>query len=173
MQFDCIVGRNALMSEPDKLVAAQNLAQLIPQAGKLVLAETVPRYTQRLYRLLQPHPLDANLYKKLVAAEKALYANQSDSMLNWDADDLRDAFVSTGLIVDVVVEQYSTQMHISNAFLKRLFTASDNRPSYAERLSQNLTLEELENLKAIFTQYLLNQTISWESTITFLKANKS
>ncbi|MEH2327377.1 MAG: hypothetical protein V7K32_28230 [Nostoc sp.] len=173
LQFDCIIGRNTLVSEPDKLTAAQNIAQLIPQQGKLVLAETVPRYTQRLYRLLEPYSLDAKLYKRLIAAEEAIYANQLDPMLNWDADDLRDAFASTGLIVDVVVEQNSTQMYISSAFLERLFTTNGNRLSYAERLAPNFTLEELEYLKAIFTKYLLNQTINWESAIAFVKANKT
>jgi putative ATPase len=72
VEFDCIIGRNALMSKSDKLLAAQNLAQLIPARGKLVLAETVPRYTQRLYRLLQQHSLDASLYKRLVDAEEAI-----------------------------------------------------------------------------------------------------
>ena len=172
VQFDCIMGRNALMSEPDKLQTAQTLAQLIPPGGKLVLAETVPRYTQRLYRLLQPHSLDASLYKRLVDAEEAMYVSQSDPMLNWDADDLRDAFASTGLVVDMVVEQNSTQMHISSAFLERLFATKGNRPSYAQRLGEKLTLEELERLKATFTQCLLNQTIDWQSAIAFLKAYK-
>jgi putative ATPase len=160
------------MSEPDKLQTAQTLAQLIPPGGKLVLAETVPRYTQRLYRLLQPHSLDASLYKRLVDAEEAMYVSQSDPMLNWDADDLPDAFASTGLVVDMVVEQNSTQMHISSTFLERLFATKGNRPSYAQRLGEKLTLEELERLKATFTQCLLNQTIDWQSAIAFLKAYK-
>jgi len=107
VQFDCIIGRNALMTEPKKLQAARTLAQLIPSGGKLVIAETIPRYTQRLYRLLQPHSLDDKFYERLIAAEEAMYANQSDPMLNWDADDLRDAFASTGLTVEMVVEQNS------------------------------------------------------------------
>lgn len=172
VKFDCIIGRNALMSEPDKLLAAQNLAQLIPQQGKLVLAETVPRYTQRLYRLLEPHPLDTKLYKRLIAAEEAIYAERSDPMLNWDADDLRDAFTSMGLEAQVIVEQNSTQMHITSAFFERLFTTSNNRPSYAQRIAQNLTPQELEKLKGIFTQYLLNQTILWKSTVAFINAKK-
>ncbi|MBD2441360.1 hypothetical protein [Nostoc sp. FACHB-110] len=172
VQFDCIIGRNALMSEPEKLQAAQTLAQLIPTGGKLVLAETVPRYTQRLYRLLPANALDKQLYKRLVDAEEAMYANQLDPMLNWDADDLRDPFASTGLTVDMVVEQNSTQMHISSAFLERLFATKGTRPSYAQRLGEQLTLEELGRLKETFTQYLLNQTINWQSVIAFLKAYK-
>ncbi|MBE9210354.1 AAA family ATPase [Nostoc sp. LEGE 06077] len=173
VQFDCIIGRNALMTEPEKLQAAQILAQLIPSGGKLVLAETVPRYTQRLYRLLPANALDEKLYKRLVDAEEAMYANQSDSMLNWDADDLRNAFASTGLTVDMVVKHNSMQMNLSSAFLERLFATKGIRPSYAERLGEKLTVEELEKLKLTFTQYLLNQTIDWQSVIVFLKADKS
>ncbi|MBU7587529.1 MAG: hypothetical protein KAF91_32690 [Nostoc sp. TH1S01] len=173
VQFDCIMGRNALMSEPNKLQAAQILAQLIPLGGKLVLAETVPRYTQRLYRLLPANALNKKLYERLVDAEEAMYANQSDTMLNWDADDLRDAFASTGLALEMVVEQNSTQMHISSAFLERLFATKGTRPSYVQRLGENLTLKELERLKVTFTQYLLNQTIDWQSAIAFLKAQQS
>ncbi|MBD2683517.1 MULTISPECIES: AAA family ATPase [Nostoc] len=172
VQFDCIMGRNALMSEPDKLPAAQTLAQLIPPGGKLVLAETLPRFTQRLYRLLPANALDKKLYEQLVDAEEAIYADQSDPMLNWDANDLHDAFASTGLTVDMGVEQNLTQMHITSVFLERLFTTNGNRPSYAQRLGKKLTLEELERLKAAFTQYLLNQTIDWQSAIAFLKAQK-
>ncbi len=58
IRFDCIIGRNALIHEPDKLAAAKRLAQLLQQSGVLVLAETVSRYTQRLYRLLEKSKLD-------------------------------------------------------------------------------------------------------------------
>jgi putative ATPase len=69
-------------------------------------------------------------------------------------------------------EQNVTQMFITNAFLQRLFTPNSNQSSYAERLSRNLTRGELENIKMAFTQYLLNQTVNWETTISFLKANR-
>ncbi len=171
VQFDCIIGRNALISEPDKAIAAKVLAKLILHSGKIVLAETVPRHTQRFYRLLEPDWLDTKLYKRLVVAEEAIYAEQSDPMTNWDADDLRNAFEKAGLVVEVISEQNSAQMHISSAFFKRLFTSSNNRPSYIDHLSQRMTQEELINIKAIFSQYLLNQTVSWESTIAFVRAS--
>ncbi|MCG6138756.1 MAG: AAA family ATPase [Nostoc sp. LLA-1] len=172
LQFDCIMGRNALMSESDKVNVAQNLATLIPQTGKLVLAETVQRYTQRFYRLLEPDWLDPQLYQKLILAEEAIYADRLDPMFNWDTDDLRDVFEAAGWEIEMKTEQNVTQMLITNAFLQRLFTPSSNKSSYAERLSKNLTRGELENIKMVFTQHLLNQTVNWETTISFLKANR-
>ncbi len=62
--FDRIIGRNALVHEPDKVATAQLLASLL-RSGVLVLAETIPRHTQRLYRLLDSTKLDADLYEQL------------------------------------------------------------------------------------------------------------
>ncbi len=129
VQFDSIIGRNVLASELDKGLTAQILAQLLPHSVKLILSETVPRHTQRFYRLLPSQNLDAQLYERLVLAEEAIYTDASDPMLNWDADDLRHAFASNGHCVQVVVEQYLTPMHISDHFIKRLFTANPNRPN--------------------------------------------
>jgi putative ATPase len=70
---------------------------LLQQSGVLVLAETVPRHTQRLYRLLEQSKLDADLYQRLVAAEEAIYSDKLDPMVNWDTDELRVAFEVGGV----------------------------------------------------------------------------
>ncbi|MBD2731794.1 AAA family ATPase [Nostoc sp. FACHB-892] len=171
VQFDSIIGRNVLASQPDKGLAAQILTQLLPHSVKLILAETVPRHTQRFYRLLPSQNLDAQLYERLVLAEEAIYTDASDPMFNWDADDLRHIFASNGHCVEVVIEQYLTPMHISDNFIKRLFAANPNRPSYAERLAANLTSEEIDIIKSLFTRYLLNQSVNWSSTVAFLKVS--
>jgi hypothetical protein len=117
IRFDCIIGRNALIHEPDKGAAAKLLAQLLQQSGVLVLAETVPRHTQRLYRLLDSSKLDADLYQRLVAAEEAIYTDKLDPMVNWDTDELRVAFESVGLVVEVDEERELTQLHITPALM--------------------------------------------------------
>lgn len=168
VQFDSIIGRNVLALESNKGLAAQILGQLIPHSVKLILAETVPRHTQRFYHLLPSQNLDTQLYERLVLAEEAIYTDASDPMLNWDADDLRHAFASNGHCVQVVVEKYLTPMHISDTFIKRLFAANLNRPSYADRLAANLTSEEINIIKNLFVRYLLNQSVNWSSTVAFL-----
>ncbi|MHC5917534.1 MAG: AAA family ATPase, partial [Nostoc sp.] len=60
VQFDSIIGRNVLASESNKGLAAQILGQLLPHSVKLILAETVPRHTQRFYRLQQAKILMPN-----------------------------------------------------------------------------------------------------------------
>ncbi|MBD2214526.1 AAA family ATPase [Nostoc linckia FACHB-104] len=168
--FDYIIGRNVLFAQTDKASAAQILAKLLPSSGKILLAESIPRHTQRLYRLIEPEKLDKKLYQRLVTAEEAIYSNQSDPMLNWDAFDLQQAFEDAGLAVEVSVEQNTTPIHITSGFIERLFRANANRPSYGERLAQNLTSLEIHSLNELFMRSLLNQTVSWMSSTAFVKA---
>jgi putative ATPase len=171
IRFDCIIGRNALIHELEKGAAAKLLAQLLQQSGVLVLAETVPRQTQRLYRLLEKSKLDADLYQRLVAAEEAIYSDKLDPMVNWDVDDLRVALEEVGLVVEVDEERELTQLHITPALIDRWFatTSATSRPSYAAHLAKNLHEEEIRVVKELFTRSLLHQTVNWESAIAFLK----
>ncbi|MBD2200776.1 MULTISPECIES: AAA family ATPase [Calothrix] len=168
--FDYIIGRNVLFAQADKAIASQIIAKLLPPSGKILLAESIPRHAQRLYRLIEPEKLDKKLYQRLVMAEEAIYSNQSDPMLNWDAFDLQQAFEDAGLAVEVSVEQNTTPIHITSGFIDRLFRANANRPSYGERLAQNLTSLEIHSLNELFMRSLLNQTVSWMSSTAFLKA---
>ncbi|MBD2342479.1 AAA family ATPase [Calothrix sp. FACHB-156] len=168
--FDYIIGRNVLFAQPDKASATQIIAKLLPSSGKILLAESIPRHTQRLYRLIEPEKFNKKLYQRLVTAEEAIYSNQSDPMLNWDAFDLQQAFEDAGLAVEVSVEQNTTPIHITSGFIERLFRANANRPSYGERLAQNLTSLEIHSLNELFMRSLLNQTVSWMSSTAFVKA---
>jgi putative ATPase len=168
IQFDRIIGRNVLMDEPDKTATVEIIAKLLRPEGMLILAETIPRHTQRLYRLLDEKKIDEDLYQRLVIAEEDIYTHQSDPMLNWDVDDLRNALAMAGLVVEVETERSVTPMHITPVFVNRLFVNNPVRPSYADRLGKNLKEEEVRTVKELFNRYLLNQTVAWESTIAFV-----
>ncbi|MUG91887.1 hypothetical protein F7734_05135 [Scytonema sp. UIC 10036] len=161
------------MHEVNKVAIAHTLAQLLHPEGMVVLAETIPRHTQRLYRLLDPKKVDAKLYEKLALAEENIYPRRSNSSINWDADDLQTAFESAGLNVEIQTEQNSTQMHITQTFLNRLFARNATRPSYRDLLANSLQEEDLTVVQQLFTQYLLNQTVTWESTIAYVVAQGS
>lgn len=81
-KFDRIIGRNALLTVADKVTTIKQLIKLLKPSGILVLAEAVPHHAQRLYQLLERAKLNPHLYEKLVAAEEAIYASDSDSMVN-------------------------------------------------------------------------------------------
>lgn len=171
VRFDRIIGRNAIVREPDKIAIARKLAHLLSEGGAIVLAETVPRHTQRLYCAIDLTQLTPTLSDLWVAAEEAIYEDRSDPMVNWDADDLKLAFEAAGFVVDVKTERSRTEMHVTPTVLHRWLTPSTaGRPSYANHLAEILSPKELRVVEEVLTRSLLHQTVAWESTIAFVKA---
>lgn len=170
IKFDCIIGRNVLLDEKNKIASVQILAKLLQPTGKIVLAETVARHTQRLYRLLDKEKIDDKLFAKLTIAEEAIYTDKSNPMVNWDIDDLHNAFTEVGLVADIQIERSTTQMYITSAFIERLFSPGVHRASYAQQLSGHLKSKEINTLREIFTQQLLNQNVPWSSSVAFVIA---
>ncbi|MBW4522937.1 MAG: AAA family ATPase [Scytolyngbya sp. HA4215-MV1] len=175
LRFDCLLGRNLLTRQADKAQLFQLLAQLLQPSGMIVLAETVPRHTQRLYQLLEPNWLGSELYPQLVAAEEALYTpSDSDATYNpliaWDVEDLQTASTIAGLKLEATLERSTTEIYITPALLDRWFSRTPApTPSYATHLSRTLTDPAIATIQQQFTRHLCNQTVTWESAIVFLR----
>ncbi|HEY9657569.1 MAG TPA: hypothetical protein V6C65_03830, partial [Allocoleopsis sp.] len=167
LRFDRMIGRNALMAQFDKARLLQELKPWLRQAGAIVLAETVPYHTQRLYRLLESEWVSSRLYKRWVKAEEALYHNSADPMVNWQVKDLLAISEAVGLKATVQVEQTQTKLQITAQVLDRWFNGGQTRPSYRDHLAQSLTEAEIATLRDTFTRHLLSQTVIWEGTIAF------
>lgn len=171
--FDRIIGRNALMYEVDKVATVKHLVKLLKPSGVIVVAQTVPHHTQRLYRLVESAKLNLDLYERLVAAEEAIYTSKSDPMVNWDVEDLRLAFAAAGLVVEAFAERTSSQLHITSTLLERWFAATNQkqeRLTYAQHLAHLLNSAELKAVQDLFACSLLNQTVTWSNTIAFVRA---
>jgi len=179
LRFDRIIGRNVLLSEPDKVPVIQVLMEFLRPDGSLVLAETVPRHTQRLYDLVDAKQFSTKIYKRLVKAEEAIYQNVEDAMVNWDEDGLRSLFQNAGLTAEVHLEKTQTDLRITSALLERWFsTGSDPgdigeaaRPSYGDHLAGVLTAAELATVQAIFRRTLTNQMVKWKGAIAFCRVS--
>ncbi len=175
VHFDAVVGRNALTRHPDKAAAARIIVSLLNEGGRLALAEAVPRHAQRLVGLVDLSLLEENLRQRLIDAEEAIYTDPDDPMVNWDAADLEAAFRTAGLsTVQIQVETVTAQQHISAEHLARWFGASPEgqRPSYAQRLRQSLSADELAQVQALFERQLRDQSVTWASQVVYLSAHK-
>jgi putative ATPase len=175
VHFDAVVGRNALTRHPDKAAAARIIASLLNEKGRLALAEAVPRHAQRLVGLVDLSLLEENLRQRLIDAEEAIYTDPDDPMVNWDASDLEAAFRAAGLpTVQIQVETVTTQQHISAEHLARWFSASPEgqRPSYAQRLRQSLSTDELARVQGLFERQLRDQSVAWTSQVAYLVAHR-
>ena len=175
VRFDVIVGRNVLTRHPDKAAAIQIIVSLLGEGGRLSLAEVLPRRAQRLYQLVDLSPLDEALRQRLIAAEEAIYADPDDPMVNWEAADLETALQEAGLSeVQVEIEKQVIQRHIGAEQLARWFgpDSGRGRPSYARRLSQHLSAEELAQVQALYTNQLRDRAVAWTSSIAYLSARR-
>lgn len=169
VQFDAMVGYNALLDQPDKAAIARLLRPLLADGGKLSLAERIPRHTQRLYKLVDLSTLEASLQERLQAAEEAIYAEEDDPLLNWDAPDLARQLQEAGFDVEWHVEAEESEVQITEAVLARWFAPMGGaRPSYAQRIAAQLSAAETEEVRTLFQRQLLHQTVTWSGRVAFI-----
>jgi len=171
LQFDAIVGYNALFDQAEKAAVIALLTAHLNRSGRIVLAERVPRHTQRLYQLVDLAALDKKLAQRVEQAEEAIYADATDPMVNWDVSTLEELFDDAAYQVTTQVEREESQMQVSAAELERWFAPSQSdRPSYGDRLAPLLSQEEVAEVRAIFVRQLLNQSVPWRGQLLYLTA---
>ncbi len=203
VRFDRILGRNAFSGTAQgdlaNRPAVTALAVRLLPGGRLVLAQAIPRHTQRLYDLLSWGRATA-LRDKVVTAEEAIYADAADPLVNWDADDLRAALEAAGLSdVRVNVETQTEERLITAGHLERWFASSPfpreglgvgagkdpfpnpppkeegtgGRSSYGERLlAGGLSAAEVAKVAKLFREQLAEQTVAWGSRLAYIRAEK-
>ena len=177
LRFDAVVGHNILMSEPGKEGSIAILASVVAASGAISLAERVPRHTQRLYRLLDLSKLEEDLRERLQKAEEAIYTDTDDTLVNWDEEDLVALFEEAGFVVETSLETESSTIQITQALLARWFTQTGvekkgrkRKLSYAERLQNTLSAEEIDLVRDQFERQLANQAVQWQSKTLYLTA---
>jgi putative ATPase len=168
VKFDRIIGRNAFSRREEWEAAFSQLAEKLLPDGRLVLAQTVPRLGQRLYRLVGWSKLPKTLAAKVSKAEEAIYHDPDDPLVNWEADDLAAALERAGFSsVELHLEKQIARQRIGPEQLARWFGESgDGRPSYGERLKEGgIRPKDIERVEALYRRQLLEQMVDWETTI--------
>ena len=174
LHFDVLIGRNVLTHLADKAAAVQTINTLLKSGGRLVLAEIVPRHTQRLSRLVDLSSLGDAPAERVAAAEEMIYADSTDPMVNWDAADLSALLKNAGFAnVEVKLDTLTSDRHIGAGQIRRWFAAEPQpeRVTFAQHLQrQGVGMEELSRLKQLFEQQLQEQVVAWQSTIAYVVA---
>ncbi len=173
IRFDGIIGFNALMRQNDKGDCIQKIANLLRSKGKIAFYESIPRHTQRIYRLNNFVGIDISkdLSDRWGLAEEAIYTNSEDAMLNWDAIDLQSFFEKSGFRIDMEIEKVINPLQISNEILDRWFGKNNLKPSYLNHLSKFLSEKEVATIQQIIIENLQNNTVDWESKAVVIKGN--
>ncbi|MCB0223850.1 MAG: AAA family ATPase [Anaerolineae bacterium] len=179
-RFDVVIGRNVLTQLTDKTAAANAMQTMLKPGGRVVLAEIIPKYTQRLHKLVDLSTLPLDLIERISAAEEAIYTNPDDAMVNWDEESLRSIFEQVGFSqIELYVETTTAEWRIDMGQIERWFNidAQGKRPTFAQflstpKISSGLSLSELGRLKTLFQQQLADTVVVWQSTVAYIVGNQ-
>lgn len=174
LRFDRILGRNVLSKSDETAAVPALLTGHLSVGGRLALSQNLPRYTQRLYALVE-WGRDTRLRSKVVEAEEAIYTDPDDPLVNWDESHLAASLEVAGLTgVRVTVEEQVEERVITAAHIERWFGVGQTggRPSYWERLlAGGVSEKEVRKVENLFRAQLAERSVSWQSRLATIRAD--
>jgi len=144
------------------------LGALLAPHGRLVCAESLPRFQQRLYRLLPSAALPDDIIAALTEAEETIYA---DSSLDWcEEAALREMYGETLHLRELHLEKSRHQVYISGNDIDNWFTprSEGEKAAYCQHLAAHLNDEAVAAVKNAFINHLRNKVCRWESVTAYL-----
>ncbi len=172
IKFDLIMGRNSLSAIKNKKTILNRINSLLDRNGYLTLVESIPAKGQRLSQYIPQGELSKDLYKKLIESENTIYDDKTNFQVNWDEGTLQDNLNDAGFQVkQIKITEFQNKTHVSQSKINQWFLLHrQNKLSYADYLQQNLSNEEIQQVKNYFQAKLSGQVIKWKTTWVFVKA---
>ncbi|MBI3993000.1 MAG: AAA family ATPase [Candidatus Lambdaproteobacteria bacterium] len=168
VRFDVILARNLLGRRADKPAAMALLAGLLAPAGRLVLAEVVPRAGGRVLSALDWPGLPAAQVARIRAAEEALYTDPHDVAVNWDEQAPAVWLAGAGLTVrrqELVVQR--TAVTLTPETLAHWFGA----PGQPSRLARALG-DDANDVRQALARRGAGVTVPRHSVVVLLSAER-
>lgn len=170
VQFDWILGRNALSDADNKIAIAEQLKQILAAQGRVVFAERLPKNSQRLYEWLSSTQA-GKLYDCWQSAEESIYdLKDGDALLNWSIEDWVQPFQDAGFKVKTESETIYQDVYITPRLLERWFSEGMLPCSYGDHLRKRLSKKEVQAVYSLMSEHLLHRTIPWRSAIFYIMA---
>lgn len=168
LRLDCILARNLFTERSQDAEYLTQLARLLDDSGKIVLAESVPRCSQRICDLLAAEAIGKALYSRWQATENHIYESALNPQLAWKVEPSVEFFQSRGFRVNVEQVENNADLYVSASLIDRWFATNPEKPSYADYLRMKLSDEDVAKIQTLLTQRLLNQTVQWRHEIAYM-----
>ena len=168
VRFDRVVGHDLLdgaLENLGHLPAA--LARCLAPHGRVVLAEPVPRLSQRLHRLAPPTGLAPDLFARWRDAEEAVHT-EPDARLSWEGADLAELFAAAGLEATVEHGEVERHLRVTGRLVERWWSGS-----YGQRLAQHLEPGELERIRRFSQAAWIDRDLTWRTGLVWLVARRT
>ncbi|MGB3139082.1 MAG: AAA family ATPase [Nodosilinea sp.] len=169
VRFERIMGRNAFSQVVNRDRFIEIVQHFLAPSGVVLLAETVPRHSQRISSLIKGEALSKALNKRWQQADDAVHSS-SDPRFNWQAQTLEALFQTAGFTVQLTEDVLHSSVYISAALVQRWFAVNSTPPSYRDRLAQNLSDKDIAALEQVCQRQLQGQTVQWQSPLVYLVA---
>lgn len=170
-KYEFVVGLNSLTRSDEQSVTLEHLLRLVVPGGSIHLCETIPRLSSRLstvYSSLCSDP-DARLITTLIKAERLLYDESDNPLVNWDAASLEDLLSRIGFTqVHTRLKNYTEQRSMSKEDITRWI-----EKSYRPLMVPEPTLPEVppaQEMIDVLSTYLVGHPVPWVSTVCFVSA---
>ena len=176
IKFDRILARNLLLNYP---VQSTNIFALLHESlrenGRICLIQSIPKHGQRLYNLVDWSDQNEKLLTKVKKAEDAIYADETDPLVNWDVADLETAVQAANLdLHQLQTETETMQRRITKQHLNRWFNTEEmegEKLSYRSRLKQGkLTKKEVDIVSTLYRRQLQNKIVDWHTKVLYITA---
>ncbi len=168
IRFDRMVGRNAFGQVVNRDRFIEIVQQLLAPGGVVLLAETIPRHSQRISALVDAAALSKALVKRWHQAEEAIAA--TDPRFTWEAETVMALFRNAGFTVEVIEDVLHSSIYISSALLQRWFACDGTPPSYRDQLAQHLSEKDVTAIQELCQRQLQGKTVEWRSPMVYLVA---
>ncbi|MDH4317695.1 MAG: AAA family ATPase [Desulfobulbaceae bacterium] len=173
LRFDVLLARGMRSTLEANRDCLTEVSQYIVPSGRLVFSEVLPRWNQRLYKLLPEGCLSPEVVRKLSEAEEAIYR---DSELDWcEPGSLQKLFSApTCKPVEIIRETVTSDTHISRADVENWFTprGKGEKKSYSLHLAQTMNKHDIELVKRAFQSHLADRVVSWSSLVVYCVLSK-
>ncbi len=173
IRFERIMGRNAFGQVVNRDRFIEIVRQLLAPDGVVLLAETIPRHSQRISALVDVTGLSKALVKRWHQAEDAIAHSTTDSRFNWHAQTLETLFCGAGFTTQMTEDVLQNSIYISPALLQRWFAVNSTQSSYRDQLAQHLSEKDIATIQRECQRQLQGQTVSWRSPMVYLTAHGS
>ncbi len=172
VRFDRIIGRNVFTRDVTRLgELLKGLKLLLGENGRFCFIQTIPRHTQRLYKLIDWTGHET-LGERVATVEEAIYHDANDPLVNWDEGDMKASFIALGFRSKIDVETQIEERKLNSKIVAGWFdegTIQVKRTSYAQHLKKDgFNKEEVKLVSLLYHQQLQKNAQRWQTTTAYL-----
>jgi len=170
VRFNKIIGRSILTRIPDRVGLLQRILSFLAHDGKCVLAEPVPSEGQRISDLAIADTLPQNLANLLDCAERELFSDPDDPMVNWNARTFEEQLQSLDGMRSVCQRQTVAGSRLLRpADIDFWFrpVGDDGRRSLGARLREMAGEDGTEEIRQLLHRQLDHKQVTWNTTTLY------